>query len=98
MKAEDVLKFHLFVWSLSSHAESPFKKALSLMRIFFRIKEAVKKYSKHQTCEERHSVGNKKKEKYFSALDLNIRFLWIMNRKKSQLIKHLKFNKHDYWI
>ena len=49
MKAEVVLKFHLFVKSLSSHAESPIKKALSLMWIFLRPKAAVKKYSKHQT-------------------------------------------------
>ena len=52
------------------------------MRIFLRPKAAVKKYSKHQTCGERISVGNKKQEKYFSALDLSIWFLWITNRKK----------------
>ena len=45
------------------------------MWTFFRLKAAVKKYNKHQTCGERSSVRNKKQEKYFSALDLNIRFL-----------------------
>ena len=77
MKAEVVLKFHLFVWSLSSHAENLIYKGLSLMWIFLRPKAAVKKYSKHQSYGERTSLGNKKQEKYtyYLALDLNIRFL-----------------------